>query len=332
MIILFFSSKIVLNAQGYLPVFKDVKRWCTRGLFFSYYSFPQDPYYIHSAFNDNTDSTVYVKDTVINGKTYKALRNPSFGAFFYSNVISLVREDSTIGKAWYLDSQYIEQLLYDFTLNKNDTFIINFTKLFPTYDFENYTPESGPYIVDSTYKLNVYGATRKIIYLKLIATTNHLYNRLIWIEGIGSNTIPVYLNTPALNETVYIATDNYFLHNFNPNIYKRATELVVIEKATGTLFVKPNWDCNKRRNITSGIKENLPKSIIDIKNQIIHMVNEPMEEVRVIIQNTEGKVLFDKLYYDSEINIDALKNYSSGLLILKVIKNKQVYILKYFNY
>ena len=107
---------------------------------------------------------------------------------------------------------------------------------------------------------------------------------------------------------------------------------MVIEKSTSTLFVKPMWDCNKRRNITTGVGDYLPKSNISIKDNIIHVLNEPLDHIRVIIQNTEGKILFDKEYFDPEISIDEMKIFPQGILIIKVIKQNKVYILKHFNY
>lgn len=331
LIVSFCFSFISINAQGYLPIFKDVNRWCTRGLCFSHLSYPYDIIYSYSQYNDRTDPTVFIKDTTINSKSYKILRNASFGSIFFRNVDSYVREDTISGKAWYLDSLYNERILYDFSLNLGDSININFTKLFPGYESEISAPVSGSYIVDTTYILNVYGANRKILFLKLNAFTDHLYNRLIWIEGIGSNTLPVYINTPSLNETVYNAADNFFLHNFSPYYYKRATELVVIEKSTGTILIKPFWDCNRKKNI-NGIKEsNLDPTII-INQNLVQISNPEKGNVKVLIQNMEGKTLFDQEFIDSEISIDIAHKFPPGILIFKIIKNDKTAVYKHLIY
>ena len=331
LLILFSYSKITIHSQGYLPVFKDVNRWCTRGVFFSYSSYPFDANYLFSNYNDNTDSTVYIKDTVIKSKTYKALRNPSFGSFYFKNVVSFVREDTLLGKIWYLDSQFNEHVLYDFSLVKGDTMIINFSVLFKGFESEQYSPVSGTYIIDSTISINVYGLTRKVISLKLKNNSTHYYNKLIWIEGIGSNTVPIYINSPSLNETVYDPVNNYFLHNYNASHIQQATELGLIEKTNGTLFLKPNWNCNLKRNIQSGIKYQNSSPNIFLVNNTLHLENDLKEKVRVIIQTSDGRILSDHEYYDNEIYLDEFKFYPQGILILQIINKDQVHFIKHFN-
>lgn len=167
--------------------------------------------------------------------------------------------------------------------------------------------------------------------MKLIGTTNHFYNRLIWIEGIGSTTIPIYINTPALNEPVYDSADNIFIHNYSPNAIKQATELAIIETKTNIIFVKPNWTCSKKRVILAGINENFNDLNFIILKNAIQVTNKENQELKIIIQDINGRVLLDQVYTNSKIDI-SLSDLPHSILIFKFLSGNQSKFIKYFNY
>ncbi|MEQ8624685.1 MAG: T9SS type A sorting domain-containing protein [Vicingaceae bacterium] len=135
---------------------------------------------------DSYVDSIYLGDSVtINSQRYATLKSKFYDANL-SFPYGYVREDTTIGKAWYLpDSLNLssEQLIYDLSLVKNDTFIV----------------DSGAteLLVDTSYLLN----NRQILKLVLLNNDSfelqnvrvtpqtkaiYKYDTLLFIEGIGT--------------------------------------------------------------------------------------------------------------------------------------------------
>ena len=120
-----------------------------------------------------SDSIHVEKDTLVNGYTWKKLKNNLPG--FYRG--GLIREDTVIGKVWYKSlgsTDTAAVLAFDFALNKGDTFDIS-------NRWGNYTV--AQMIVDTTYYYN----GRKIIEFKATLSNLQLGERIRFIEGVGSN-------------------------------------------------------------------------------------------------------------------------------------------------
>lgn len=139
----------------------------------------------------NTLNKIAFEDTLINGITYKkagtlglnnSISYSMDGSFGVTN--GFLREDSTIGKAWFIGTTLVnnildtvEYLIMDMSLNVGDTFIV--------YD---------PYVdsiittVDSVY----YIATSKYVRLDYIPTYGN--NKVTFIEGVGTNMGFAYMH------------------------------------------------------------------------------------------------------------------------------------------
>ncbi|MEI6765412.1 MAG: T9SS type A sorting domain-containing protein [Bacteroidota bacterium] len=156
-IIMLLLTVLYANGQPYASLFGNVKTsWNVA-------------YFLNSE-TTITDSLVACNDTMMNGYTYKYIRD-----YGYMNLDGFLREDTATGRAWFLDksAQPREYLIMDLSLNVGDTFIIPHC----------YYPADSVCIVDSV----VYAGGKKIVYLSSSAV---LYNDgvLAFIEGIGPNT------------------------------------------------------------------------------------------------------------------------------------------------
>jgi gliding motility-associated-like protein len=152
------------------------------------YSFPsnwqQAVYYHDNIFNSPPDSPLpiaYIGDTILCGKTYHKIKRMSF-FWQVSYSIKLVRIDN--GKYFELQetNKCDEVLLFDFTLNEQDTF-----KPFQLHgNYDTYWIYSDNYIVDSVSFVTLSdSSTRKWMRLKSTEGYGSHKDYLYWVEGIG---------------------------------------------------------------------------------------------------------------------------------------------------
>ena len=168
--ILFFLIFISLNSisQIYQPMLEDKLEWhitsCSNGCI-------TDVYY--------TDS-----DTLYNNLSYKILNG-----YHYVSKTFWIREDTNQRKIYmsFINNlQRKEVLLYDFSLEENDTIEV-FNPISP------FDPSPGLFIVDSIkYETSVSNDVLKKLYLSSLSNT--VVESPVWIEGIGSLSI---INAPG---------------------------------------------------------------------------------------------------------------------------------------
>jgi hypothetical protein len=132
-----------------------------------------------------------VKDTVVGAHTY---------VMFFSNSNqwsttqwSLLREDSATQKVYLLSAgDTAERIIYDFSLNTGDSIWLDFYyQPGPAY------LQSGWWYVDSTSTYMIETGPRKALYLSNPMNTLHNGNEvrfMQWIESVGCNISPVYLD------------------------------------------------------------------------------------------------------------------------------------------
>ena len=168
--ILFFFIFISLNSisQIYQPMLEDKSEWhitsCSNGCI-------TDVYY--------TDG-----DTLYNNISYKILNG-----YHYVSKTFWIREDTNQRKIYmsFINNfQRKEVLLYDFSLEENDTIEV-FNPISP------FDPSPGLFIVDSIkYETSVSNDILKKLYLSSMSNT--VVESPVWIEGIGSLSI---INAPG---------------------------------------------------------------------------------------------------------------------------------------
>lgn len=158
-----------VNAQTYFPILNNYSEWHVTNCYFGCL----------------TDKYYNIGDTIINGLHY------SFLDKYHYNKNFVIREDTTTRKVYMRllaePSTTKEYLLYDFSLQVNDTmFVSNPGSPFPKY--------AGNFIVDSIKVRPLVNGNRKFFYLHSLDTTISVTKNTVWVEGIGSLCL---INTPG---------------------------------------------------------------------------------------------------------------------------------------
>jgi hypothetical protein len=124
-------------------------------------------------------------DTLVMGKLYKKFFDVYTTPSFINNYhIGYIREDSAARKVYFLDkTASSEDLLYDFSLNVNDSAFLNFPQTVGTFP-------KGYYKVRSITNVTIKAGVRKQFVLKKNPAAN---DSLIIIESVGSIIHPAYM-------------------------------------------------------------------------------------------------------------------------------------------
>ena len=185
-----------------------------------------------------TDSVYTGNDTIINSLKYKKI----YSDYMYYNsqhMHGFLREDTVTGKAWYKGwhsslpplGDSTERLIMDVSLVVGDSFY------FPPYD-SPWPLDTGWVKVDSTY----FVSGKK--YVRFTDTT-HWGGRLLFIEGIGTNTGIQYLSEPA-NTAPYLLCyyhDGIKLYNTNNSNFQECnlkTPIDEIETVYNNILIYPH--------------------------------------------------------------------------------------------
>jgi hypothetical protein len=149
-----------------------------------------------------TDSLYTGNDSTINSMVYKKIFHPYTVPY---NFFGLLREDTIAGKAWFYSlSDTTERLIMDLNLVVGDSFLV----------CANWLVNPGWKMVDYVY----YSYGRKYIRIDCLTEWG---DKLIFIEGIGTNVGIQYLSQNNLNIAPYLLCsykDSQLIYiNNNPN-------------------------------------------------------------------------------------------------------------------
>ena len=164
------------GAQSYVPMLDLINRWT-----FIFDFIPVSPDLTNCSYqNFDANFMTADTDTVISGLKYKKIYAYTTCLFGY------VREDTTTRKIYFIDNQLNPELLtYDFSMQINDSLHIQFYNQSAWQYWSD-----GYYVLDSiTSKWTVAGM-RKQLNLNCHSCVNS--NTLIWIEGVGNSSNPIY--------------------------------------------------------------------------------------------------------------------------------------------
>lgn len=253
-----------------------------------------------------TDKYYTIGDTIINGLHYKFLDK------YHYNKNFVIREDTSsrqIHMRLLADpAPAKEYLLYDFSLQVNDTIsITNPGSPYPKYP--------GIFIVDSIISRLLVNKSHRYFYLHADDTLTANTKTTIWVEGIGSLCL---INTPgALPQANGVGKLSCFFNN-------GINEYMQLDSIANCISVYP-----------VGIKELSTES-----NYIIHQnfdsncisIFSKKEEIECIeIYSTVGRLEYQKIAANNKETIQ-ISNLTKGLLLLR-IKNKSnnYYTYKVFN-
>lgn len=184
-----------------------------------------------------------VKDTVVGAYTY---------AMFFSRSNqwsttrwSLLREDTATQKVYILNyGDSTERIIYDFTLNAGDSIWLEFA--YQSFGFL----QTGWWYVDSTSTYMIETGPRKALYLSNPMNTLHNGNEIRfiqWIESVGCNISPVYLD--EINEEATSPIENSMGPGCDFNTHNYSVTCAW-QDSTKT-FNSPCWE-NVRQQIMLG--------------------------------------------------------------------------------
>lgn len=276
----FFSNKV--NAQAYVQTLNQYAEWhvtnCNSGC--------------------ATDKYYTIGDTLINSFHYKFLD------LFHYNKNFVIRED-TIGRKIYMrlladPVPAKEYLLYDFSLQVNDTISIqNPGSPYPKY--------AGPFILDSIKVKSLVNKNHRFFYLHSLDTIASTTKTTIWVEGVGSLSL---INTPgALPQINGVGQLSCYFYN-GINEYSN------LDSIANCVTIYP-----------VGIAENIEATEYQIKQnnytKKIQITSLKDDILSVKIYAIDGKVIFDKEnIMENKIDID-LRLITSGVLLLKIENMKR---------
>lgn len=274
-IFLVFLFHLKNEAQQYIPMLNSHAEWhvtnCNSGC-------ATDKYYTNG-------------DTLINNVQYTFLDK------YHYNKNFVLREDIA-GKKIYLrllaDMPPVKDyLLYDFSLNVNDTIsITNPGSPYPKYP--------GSFVLDSIVPKMLVNNIHRFFYLHALDSTTANTTRTIWVEGIGSLCL---INTPgAMPNLNGVGALSCFFSN-HQNEYSNLDSISdctpiyptsIKENSETAFYISQNFDSNSIKIFT--------------KSQLNY---------NIIIYNIEGKQCFDKnnLYGNQELY---LNDFKQGVYFLRI--------------
>jgi len=284
----FFLICLNAEAQQYLPMLQEDRQWSVDMLF-------SDPFG-GTPPSILTEQITLTEGVEVNGQTYFRVNNNS-GA-----TDCLVREEN--GIVYRLGPNNQEYVMYDFTLEINDTFELpdilmdSYCSIYGWYIFEQ------TLVVVDTYTQNIAGANRKIIEFE------ELENGVeYWIEGIGS-----IRGFDPIGETVDINT----------------TKLVCFTENGQTTFFNDAISCD---NTTLTLQD------LDIEKFVLHP--NPVSQTSQIklptsssgytlrIYDISGKLLKESYNQKNNYLIQA-SDYASGTYFYKVFQDNKPLVAKQF--
>lgn len=242
------------------------------------------------------DSMYLGQDSVINNITYKELQSNNYNTrIFGPKPYGFLREDTTSGKLWYLNTKSstnpVEYCVYDLNLVVNDTFVVSTDSL----------------VVERVYFQN----NRKHIKLRLFSNFNYelsypgfsqtfAYDTLLFIEGVGStrgfdnrvNTIGFYgLQSSGRLLCAFQQNNQIFQHQLKPVVpflddcdtFNLAVQLNELELNTRAVTISPN-PTNGKLSISSSLE-------ID-RIEVYSVSGKRIKDVRVDQSLPEESILF----------------------------------------
>lgn len=124
-------------------------------------------------------------DTLLFSKNYKKFYHVyQMPSPILNNHVGYLREDTVGRKVYFMDkTTFLEELLYDFSMNVGDSIFMNFPSTTPPFP-------KGYYKVKSIQSVSIKAGVRKLFKLKLNFGTS---DTLRIIEGVGSEIHPVFM-------------------------------------------------------------------------------------------------------------------------------------------
>ena len=279
-----------MSSQSYIPMLKYYSEWhvsnCNSGC--------------------STDKYYTIGDTLINGLHYTFLDK-----FHYLKNF-VVREDTSSRKVYLRlladPPPAKEYLLYDFSLQVNDTIsITNPGSPYPKYP--------GNFIVDSIILKPLINKNHRYFYLHSDDTLSSNTKTTIWVEGIGSLCL---INTPGALPQINGAgqLSCFFTNNIN--------EYSQLDSITDCISIYPVGIKELKSNTNYIVSQNFDTNTI-----IISSKQEEIVSIQIYSINGKLEYLEKSSLVNPTINISS---FTKGLLLLKIEDTaRSYYTYKLFN-
>ncbi|MFO0357366.1 MAG: T9SS type A sorting domain-containing protein [Sphingobacteriaceae bacterium] len=259
-------------------------------------------------------------DTItINGSLYKKLYQLSAPAslnYATKALMGYLREDTIAKKIYYKNHNAPEFVLYDFSLNVNDSLILN---------FPNYSSNNGYYRLDSIKTKTELGGPRRHFYFrKHVNNFNPNQDYFDVIEGIGNSYHLLYIFTywtgtgPFNSSSACYHPWQYGLackHNDNAKEFQSCTHTYFNQQWNyPNVFGDP---CNYFYT-TGGLKNNDLEQLVKIgpspADDLLHIqIESSFQQKELIISDLSGKEIFNSNSPSVYISSNLINIKTSGL-------------------
>lgn len=280
-----------------------------------------------------TNNSVSAIDTItINNLLYKRLFHLSTPATLdYSNksFMGFIREDTVAKKVYFKLPSSSEILLYDFSLNVNDSSYLSFP----------YAPSlNGYYRVDSIVTKVEMSVPKKHFYIrKHLNNWNPQFDYFDIIEGIGSSYHILYLYTYVPSFGVFSSSSSTCKHPWNIGLAcKHDDHQKKYQSCTHATFIWP-WiygntfgdPCNYWA-VIGGFKTNDWDRIVQIgpnpSDEGFNLsISQSFENINISITDLTGKILMElpknNILQDGNSVHVSTKNLAQGVYIIQVNLN-----------
>jgi hypothetical protein len=274
-------------------------------------------------------------DTItINSKKYKKFYYLGWGSsinYSFKTLAGYLREDTVTRKVYYrLNTTSSDELLYDFSLNVNDSVYLSFT---------NSPSNSGYYRIDSIVTKNVNVGPRKhFYYRKHVGNFNPTNNYYEHIESVGSSHHIAYIfgGTPSPWNFPLAATCKprweiglTCKHDDNKKIFQNC----IMTNTSSAFYLIGQDSCDFGYFVAGGLKSNDLDRLVKIgpnpaNDKVEVSIEQNFENINCSVTDMTGKIIFTlpkaSMSADKKSFSFSTKDLAPGIYILQVKLNESL--------
>jgi hypothetical protein len=276
-IILFFVAfAYVSKAQTYFPLVENNKMWNYKTNYYNPYLF-------------TSHSVKLEGDTIINSKNHKKVWYCNDEYYFDWHQSGFIREDIKTKKV-YVFQGLEEELLYDFSLQLNDTFKTSYDCIQTVFKIDS---------------IKINDKFRKRLWLSIWGNqdTTTYWGYELWIEGIGSNK-----GFPTVCPSALVGSWDELLcfHEYYKIVYENPIYNSCYMNNTGTTEIEK------------------PEIEIFYADKFLNINFDEKAEYKLVIYDILGNTIFSKQIQSSEkINLEKF-NLKQGIYIYTLLNKEKI--------
>ena len=272
------------------------------------------------------------QDTVINANTYKKLYAGDFSECLYG----FIREDTAARRVYFQDVvDSPEVVLYDFSLQIGDTFVISFIS-----QWSNFFP-SGAYRLDSITNVDIRAGTRRAFHLNCFTQASP--HTLTWIESVGNLGDVIYPYSNNSDGGLLLGPCPGFPHDFTQFMSCFEHSEKVYYDSCAYQFVVSDWcfnviDTCNYFNICGGINElnagllSIHPSPVTEKLMIRMPPNTNFESGSISVYNVLGEKVMSTPITLVDPNVEVImgaENLIPGIYFIQLSTSEKIFRAKF---